>query len=203
MIIFAPFTLWFWLLILVAIGLVIYALEESDDNGITWATVTMVAMLVLLYFFGSKQTIVDCFHFIVQRPGTTLILIAGYVALGVVWSFVKWFIFIRKKKDKIMEKHKDKTTFTEYDARDIKYAISSSLSVSNHKGKIISWMTYWPISLLWNMINDPVRKMFTFIYGRVQGMYGKMSARIEKKMLNELDIDTKMEKPGDKKITRR
>ena len=36
--------------------------------------------------------------------------------------------------------------------------------VSEHKALITSWMTYWPISALWTLINDPIVRLFDSIY---------------------------------------
>jgi hypothetical protein len=37
----------------------------------------------------------------------------------------------------------------------------------HHKGQILMWMTYWPWSFVWTMINDPIKKAFKAIYYRI------------------------------------
>ena len=45
----------------------------------------------------------------------------------------------------------------------------------NHKGKVLSWMTYWPWSLLWTLFNDFVRRVFNAIYNKIQKFLQKIS----------------------------
>jgi len=58
--------------------------------------------------------------------------------------------------------------------------------VSRNKGRIVAWMTYWPWSGLWTLINDPVRRTFRFLYRRIsttlQRMSDKMFADIESEL---------------------
>lgn len=35
---------------------------------------------------------------------------------------------------------------------------------NDHKSTIMTWMTFWPASMTWTMLNDPVRAAFRFIY---------------------------------------
>jgi hypothetical protein len=47
--------------------------------------------------------------------------------------------------------------------------------VASHKGDIIAWMCFWPFSLIGTFINDPVRRLFNFIFNSLKGTYQKMS----------------------------
>lgn len=37
-------------------------------------------------------------------------------------------------------------------------------SLNDHKSTILTWMTFWPASLLWTLLNDPIRAAFRHIY---------------------------------------
>jgi hypothetical protein len=39
-------------------------------------------------------------------------------------------------------------------------------------------MIYWPLSSLWTLINDPVKKAFEFVLSQFGGFYDKMSEKI-------------------------
>jgi len=60
-------------------------------------------------------------------------------------------------------------------------------SVSRNKGLIISWMTYWPLSGLWTLINDPIRRIFKFLYHRITTLLSTMADSVF------ADIDMDME----------
>ncbi len=49
--------------------------------------------------------------------------------------------------------------------------------VAKNKGRIVSWMTYWPWSGLWTLVNDPVRRFFSWAYRNVSGTLQRMSDR--------------------------
>ncbi len=50
--------------------------------------------------------------------------------------------------------------------------------LSNHKGRIMAWIAYWPFSMAYTLLNDPVRKIVRLIYHRMQGVYESISARV-------------------------
>jgi hypothetical protein len=41
----------------------------------------------------------------------------------------------------------------------------------------MTWMSFWPMSLLWTLLNDPIRKLFTEIYTRISGTLQKIADR--------------------------
>lgn len=44
-----------------------------------------------------------------------------------------------------------------------------------HKAKIVSWISYWPLSLIGTLLNDPFRRFFEWIYESVSGVYDKIT----------------------------
>ena len=60
----------------------------------------------------------------------------------------------------------------------MKEKLSSPPQVADNKAQIIRWMTFWPISGLWTLINDPIRQAFIKIYDRISGRLQRMSDRI-------------------------
>jgi hypothetical protein len=64
--------------------------------------------------------------------------------------------------------------------------ITKPLALDN-KSRILSWMTYWPWSALWTLLNDPVRRLMRRIYYRIKGILQGISDKIFK------DIDAELE----------
>ena len=155
-------TLWFWLLCIAAGITIIYSLEDEDWGG-TGATVTLIVLSVILFFFGSKTMFLSIGNFMINNPGSTIMLAIGWIVAGVVWSFAKWHLHLSKYKQEALEGLKDGYNWVS----DSKFEVN--------KGRIIAWMTYWPFSLGWTMLDNPFRRMFNYIYGRVEKIYKSMS----------------------------
>lgn len=49
---------------------------------------------------------------------------------------------------------------------------------SNNKSRIISWMAFWPFSMVGTLINDPIRRAFNFLFNSLKALYQKMADRI-------------------------
>jgi hypothetical protein len=48
-------------------------------------------------------------------------------------------------------------------------------SASNKKSAIVGWIAFWTCSLLVTLINDPVRKMFKWIFSIMKNSYQNIS----------------------------
>ena len=56
---------------------------------------------------------------------------------------------------------------------------------SHNKGKLLSWIGYWPISMTWTLINDPFVRILKLIQERFNSVYTLMT----NKMFKGIDID--------------
>lgn len=169
-------TLWFWILFGVASCLIIFFLEDAlrynrDIGGGTKSTLVILAVLILYYFLGSREDIFNLLTFVKDHPFLTLSRIGMYIGVGVIWSFFKWFFYLTNIKEKLLSKYNnDLTKIYEYEIP----------AAADNKSRIITWMSYWPFSALWTLINEPFRKTFKFIYSKIEGIFQAMSDRIFK-----------------------
>ncbi len=164
-------TFWFWALILTASGLIIYCLEDSLDElqnsasaGGIEATAISIVTIIVFGIFGGKRTLIDILEYVKNNPVITISLIFLYFVLGIVWSFVKWYFFLNKIKIYLLKTTKKGDEFSIYTPK-----------VSDHKSKITTWMTYWPLSMFWTMIDEPIKNTFKFIFGKIEKSYQKLS----------------------------
>jgi len=170
-------TIWFWTLLSVVAILIIWFLEDAidygksykDTGGGTKATMTIFAFLTLYFFFGSKEQFVQALYYIKDNPGTIILMLTSYVAIGVIWSIVKWYFYLQGFK-------------MYYTKRNGSGKNGISLKTipkgADNKNRIITWMSYWPFSMIWTMINEPVRKIFRYIYSKIEGIYDKMAKSV-------------------------
>jgi hypothetical protein len=153
---------WFWVLLVVA-GIILTVITELDDTN-QYGLLVLVALGFALYHGGNHVWFNDLFHDIANDPGKYLMYFGGYIVVGIIWSFIKWYFYLIELKEE--RKGKSSSYFTR------------SGDVSENKERILNWMIYWPLSAFWTIINQPIRRLFKYIYRGIEGRYQKMSDKI-------------------------
>lgn len=178
-------SLWFWVLLFIAFC-TITSFVEHERGGAAFFAVLVTTVLLM------NRHIYDFFAFIIHRPGGTSVYILAYFALGTIWGIVKWFLHVTRELERYNEKKADflkyrgngATEITPELVKDFKdyagYGFGKPPQVSEHKGDILMWMTYWPFSGIWTLINDPVRRAFRAIYRSISTTLQAMSDRLFK-----------------------
>jgi len=188
----------FWLLAVVVFG-IIAALVENEKGA--WATFTFIASLAGLNFLYKLPLL----ETVKLNPGKTAILIGSYFAAGVVWSIIKWALYLHNKlvayndyKAKFLAKNKV-TALTPELAAELQEELGRSYNNFNakfmlapgpisaeapeareHKSDLTRWATYWPFSIAGTLLNDVVRKAWDHIYNLLQSTYQSISKAIFK-----------------------
>lgn len=213
------FLFWFSIIAIVIMAVLL----EFEKEG--WAT-TIFSLGTALVLWTNRGSI---FEFITQNPGNTIGFILSYVAAGIIWSFVKWRTYVKKKTGKFQEL---KEAFAKKYANDggiadnwkawVKF-LNDQLSYGDRdsiyehfspeqvvqaiipvakakKSLIVSWISYWPASLGATLLNNPFRRFFEWIYSLVSGIYDRITNSETKAML--VGIEKNEDGPKDKKILR-
>jgi hypothetical protein len=147
-------SMWFWILLVVAMGAVFAFIDHEDGIG---ATGTLVLFLLLLHRFGD----ISAFSFVSSHPYRILGWASAYFVLGTLWSFAKWWFHCRAQRDLYNEKKKQGNS----------YGVPSKPNAAESKDTILRWMTFWPWSMIWTLINDPIKKAFREIFRRLQARF--------------------------------
>jgi hypothetical protein len=50
-------------------------------------------------------------------------------------------------------------------------------TAAENRARIVAWMTFWPASMTWTLINDPVRRFFAAAYDAIVGLLQGISNR--------------------------
>jgi len=171
-------TVWFWLLLTGAAFLIIWFLESAlnnsrDNGGGIFSTITIIGAVAIYYFLGSKDDVLNFFIFIKDHPLMSITRVGIYIGIGLVWSIFKWYFFLKNKMEYLTAKFE-----TEHTPNWSAVSYNDFPKAKNNKSRIISWMSYWPFSALWTLINEPVKKTFRFIYSKVESIYEKMAEKI-------------------------
>ena len=169
----------------IAACLILWALDsalskEHDDTGGGFlATLFLVGFGLLYYFFGSKDHVNSIFNYFAENPSAIIWTFVGYLGLGVVWAFVKWYFFLHKRVNRALEKSKHETVY--------EYTTVSVPTAGENKWRIMSWMMYWPFSALWTVIDQPIKNAFNYIFIKFEGVFNKISNHMYKDVLNNLE----------------
>lgn len=149
------------------------------------------------FFFGT--------HFyttVWNYPVAAVGLVLAYIAAGVIWSFPKWWFYVRKVRDVYNESLSNfkktvrlvpgqKLTDDQFARFYSSYGFDPDghnwhfepwskimpLQASKNKNKILVWMMYWPFSLVWTLIDEPFKKAFQFIFENIKGIYQGISEK--------------------------
>ena len=70
------------------------------------------------------------------------------------------------------------------------YILQVQQKAKNHKGRIMTWMAYWPFSLTWWLLRDLLRKLWERLYRMIGGTLDKLSAWIYKGVDDDFPADT-------------
>ena len=179
---------------------------EMEKEG-TATTAVSIALALLLWNYGP-----DLWSFVKNDVGTTLLFVLGYLVAGVVWSFLKWSEFV-KRKIELFKKVRAEVIVTRPEFSDTndkdRYYLCDMLRAngfegvwssdiksmgeiilkitpigSKNKAAIVAWISYWPLSLLATLLNNPFRRFFEYVYSLVADSYDKISQRHFKSLID-------------------
>lgn len=194
----------------ITLAIIIAVLLEFEKNG--WAT-TLFSLGTALVLWSNKNEIWD---FVSGNPMPTIYFALAYIGAGLIWSLIKWKLYINKRVDRYDEvKSKFLKTgkeiksnwndWTSFLNDHIPYYLRNSTFMSTYspeqigeslipvakekKSLIVSWIGYWPMSLAATFLNNPFRRFFEWIYGLFSGVYDKMGSSAAQKISSGLEKD--------------
>lgn len=194
--------LMWWIMVVAASILIIWALEE--ENG-SWATTAFIGAILLWQFCGDLrlQDSIDSWW-------NALGLFLGYIGVGVTWSFIKWHFFVGKKKEEYEDMKIDwLKDHGVYDTKEVPESLKAQFRsflcqmtgwyerrwvrdeetgkseevkipvvkprAQNNKARIARWMAYWPWSMLWSLLDDVWHKIFRWAQRAVADVMNAIS----------------------------
>jgi len=188
-------TFWFWL---IAVEIIILFVCMARDSG-AFATVSLVVFAPLLYWGGG----VDFVTWFGQNPEYLYYGIPGYFVVGLGWALLKWVLLLVDKREELKENqasfrkkhalpddvaltqksvssgHLDKETLKKWRGRDVYPGPLTAIpKARDYKYKIINWLSYWPFSMLWSLVDDFVRRISKAIYNLVHDLFQSIANKI-------------------------
>jgi len=166
-----------WVLTGLFVIYVFFALDK--EKSLFWP----IALLITYVLFSQFLAKVDIFSFAVHHPGKLSLYVLGYFVIGFVWSFVKWWLYVSTIADKCREKRKE---FLESNkgqddkdkwSRQVYMNSLNKPNLARSKKKISLWVMYWPVSAIWSLLDDFIKKMIRHLITKFQKIYQYISDR--------------------------
>lgn len=195
----------FWGLVLLETALLIVLIEWGKGG---WATLSLVASLLALHFLGDLNVP----GHVRQHPLVVPVAVLAYFALGTLWAIAKWWLYVRDQRARYDELRADFCHEFKVEGaiperlqqrwlERLQSAAARGRRVEvrpkarQHKGRILTWMSYWHWSLAWTTLNDPVRKLFRLIYHHIHDYLQEISDHAFKGVENDFPGDGPREFP--------
>ena len=185
-------TVWFWFVIAAACVIMIAAIE-FENVGL--ATISMIVTLATLGYWGDFNVLT----YAREHPPWAIGVVAGYFLAGTVWAVCKWWFYVRRKLEKYGEARdiffrtndlpsgpvpeEDKVRFRDH----LQYHECGVPQVGEEKSRIMTWMAYWPWSMVWTIVNDPIRKIFRHIFKSIQEFLQRISDRVFRDVIKDFE----------------
>ncbi len=173
-------TLWFWLFV-GAMFVVLVALTENEKPG--WALTAILGSALLINIANGGGALLWMAH----HPFSVIGIVVSYFVFGVLNARYKWGKLVYKMRQELndevssfLKSHDLEGTAipadlenkwvewlhrNDYSRRVGKdYDCSKKPLLKQHKAQIITWMAYWPWSVFWTLLNDPIRWAFEEVY---------------------------------------
>ena len=170
-------TFWFWFLSVICFITIVVYIESDSFFG---ATMAFIIFGLLLYFGGNAQSFKELFLYIKNNPMMVLTYVMAYIMTGVLWSILKYWLYLLNFKDKYDDKKKQ--YFDYYPGNTTEQWIKSINEEKKYykpnKDKIMNWMIWWIPSMVWTLINDPIRRAFRWAYNRSIKVYDGIYQRV-------------------------
>ena len=130
--------------------------------------IAMVATLALVHFVWPAYSIIN---FAYYHPMILVQYLLAYVGVGIVWSFFKWYLFLIDARDDTRER------LNNIGKTKIVIVVPSA---SNNKARITSWTAFWPWTVTWWIINDPIKRFYRWLFRVLSSTYDGVANRMFK-----------------------
>lgn len=111
----------------------------------------IIGAVILLALLGLNT---DLFTIIANDPIVLLVCIAVFLVLGILWSFFRWYRFLKNKR---------------------KEGVSIAPLASHHKSQISFWIFSWPLDAIFYVMRDFIGDIFTGLWKYLGNSYQRMS----------------------------
>jgi hypothetical protein len=174
---------------IVFVSVVLTVFTETDHPIL--ATIFVIGLLIAIQFGSSVHPI----QWMISNWFKCIEYFFTYVAVGTSWGVLKWILFINEAKRvyneiitnmsvnyysrfKTKKEYYDAIYYTNDYGNNYGTNKECRPQILKNKGRFMPWMIWWPFNCVWTIINDPVTRLFNWIYAQLGGFLQKLSNRV-------------------------
>jgi len=181
--------LWFWEVLIITVLLFVAIAKDSLGGGLF---ITLAGLAALQF------TSVDVLGWMKANQTSVIVMAAVYFPIGICWAFLKWYLKLKNAKESLLERkaeffdkdskaHGLSSATSEADKAKIAALVAKNWSLEvklvkpiakRNKSAIMSWIGYWPISMVWTLLDDFLTAIVKSIYNHISGVFNKMSDKM-------------------------
>lgn len=176
--IFSLFAMWSFPFFLFCGLFFVIVCFESHYESPFWALATLCVFII---FISAASDALYVFKLWVSGHVKLSIAIGlVYFPVGFVWSVFKWVMYVRDNVKRLTKEYKkgDKKMSVNFETTRAaslrEYLLHELPTVAASKKKLVSWITYWPFSMVDFCLSDFVIRISNGIYNLSANLYGKI-----------------------------
>jgi hypothetical protein len=154
---FAALTFLGWIAIAV-----LFILEWVFVANEKWGFSTVFFLFFCFSIWYFTPSIIQVF---VDNPWNIFWYLICYIGIGVVWSILRWGLFVADKRDEEKLYSDSERERVEPHAED-------------HIDDIVGWMAFWPWSILWSIFDDIFRRIYRTIAHSLESVFNWVSKSV-------------------------
>jgi hypothetical protein len=112
--------------------------------------------------------------YIQTEPLRIISYIVGYALIGVLWSLGKWYYYLKRHVDITMAK----LEIAKNKGDEVYEWQNQPPKAKENSNRIITWMSYWPLSAFWTLIDEPFKRFSKFLYRKTSKIFDTMSDKM-------------------------
>lgn len=176
---------------------------RRHEESVFWPLLWIFVGLIVLWIFGDFNPFSRTYNYINENRLFTLELCVGYVFIGLLWSMFKWYKYSKKalqesynayKRSWLHEKGKAGDDVPAELLEEWRRYIEEKIShhrpyIPGHEHqteRIVSWMMFWPLSMVVYVLEDLIRDFFEFIYRQFARVFQLITDIVFRKVRKEL-----------------
>lgn len=165
-----------WLMLWAGIPLLWVLLTIASEKRAPFWGATGALLLVMILEF---TTDIKAFTYAFDHPVNALMIIVAYVIFGNGYAVAKWRSFIRLVNEQIQDAALENNGAVDLARNPVTVAghriNKVPLQVRAYKADFMTWALFWPMSFVWTVINDPIRRLYNAIYNALASRLQRMS----------------------------
>lgn len=137
----------------------------------------LVVVFVFYVAFGVLNIggafILPAFNYAKHNPFEVLGYVGLYLMIGIIWSFVKWYLHQRELAEKARIRFESKNQTVTWEAWKKENYFPNN--ISDYYGELTFWITTWPVNIAFTLVFDIMKDIGRYVGRKLRLLYESVS----------------------------